>query len=80
MASVQAGVQLFAKHGRMGWQIATGYGRRGLVETAMGRYKSLIGPALRARSLPTQRGEVAVAVAALNKMIRAAKPISVRAA
>jgi len=51
-----------------------------LVETAMGRCKSLIGSALRARSLPTQRGEVAVAVAVLNKMIQVAKPISVRAA
>ncbi len=64
----------------MGWQKATGYGRRSLVETATGRYKSLIGPALRARSLPSQRGEVAVTVAVLNKMIYVAKPISVRVA
>ncbi len=64
----------------MGWQKATGYGRRSLVETATDRYKSLIGPALRARSLPSQRGEVAVTVAVLNKMIYVAKPISVRVA
>ena len=73
-------IQLLAQHGRMGWQKATGYGRRSLVETAMGRYKSLIGPALRARSMPTQRAEVVVAVAALNKMIQVAKPISVHVA
>ena len=73
-------VRLLARHGRMGWQKATGYGRRSLVETATDRYKSLIGPALRARSLPSQRGEVAVTVAVLNKMIYVAKPISVRVA
>ena len=64
----------------MGWQKVTGYGRRSLVETAMGRYKSLIGPALRARSMPIRRGEVVVAAAALNKMIQVAKPFSVRVA
>jgi len=62
----------------MGWQKATGYGRRNLVETAIGRYKHLIGPKLRARTLPGQQGEAALAVAVLNRMIRAAKPLSVR--
>ncbi|TCR65758.1 DDE family transposase [Rhizobium sp. BK376] len=36
--------------GRMKWQVATGYGKRSLVETAIGRYKSIIGHRLRARS------------------------------
>ncbi len=71
-------IQLMAERGRMGWQKATGYGRRNQAETAMARYKHLIGPKLRVRSLPTQRGEVAVAVAVLNMMIRTAKPVSVR--
>ena len=57
---------------------ATGYGRRSLAETAVGRYKAIIGPKLRARSLPAQQGEAAIAVEVLNRMIRAAKPISVR--
>jgi len=35
---------------------------------------------LRARSLPAQKGEVAIAVAVLNTMIPTAKPISVRIA
>jgi hypothetical protein len=52
----------------MGWQRATEYGRRNQVETAMFRYKHLIGPKLRARSLPAQQGEVAIAVAVLNRM------------
>ena len=33
----------------MAWQRATSYGRRSLGETAIGRYKHLIGPKLRAR-------------------------------
>jgi hypothetical protein len=56
----------------MVWQRATGYGRRNLVETVIGRYKHLIGPMLRARTLPTQQAEAAIAVAALNRMIRIA--------
>ncbi len=46
----------------------------------MARYKHLIGPKLRARSLPAQQGEVAIAVAVLNQMIPTAKPASVRVA
>ena len=37
---------MIAEQGRLAWQIATGYGQRSLVETTMGRYKSLIGPQL----------------------------------
>jgi hypothetical protein len=73
-------IQLMAERGRMGWQRETGYGRRNQAETAMARYKHLIGPKLRARSLPAQRGEAAIAVAVLNEMIRTAKPVSVRVA
>jgi hypothetical protein len=73
-------VQLIAEKGRMAWQKATGYGRRSLVETAIGRYKHIIASALRARSDDGQSGEVAIAVHALNRMIRIAKPISIRLA
>jgi len=71
-------IQLIAEKGRMGWQRATGYGRRNLVETAIGRYTHLVGSKLRARSLTAQQGEVAIAVETLNRMIRVAKPLSVR--
>ena len=70
-------IRLIAEKGRMAWQKATGHGRRGHAETAAGRYKGLIGPKPRAPSLPAQRGEAAIAVEALNRMIRAAKPASV---
>ena len=35
---------------------------------------------LRARCLPAQQGEASIAVEVLNRMIRVAKPVSVRAA
>jgi transposase len=43
-------LEMLTEQGRLAWQASTGYGRRSLVETAMGRYKMLIGPRLRARS------------------------------
>ena len=71
-------ITVMAARGRLGWQEETGYGRRSLVETAMGRYKAIIGPSLRARSLPGQRAEAAVGVAVLNRMLHAGRPNSVR--
>lgn len=35
------------RDGRMKWQATTGYGRRALVETAIERYKAIIGQRLR---------------------------------
>ncbi|MEH6578993.1 MAG: IS5/IS1182 family transposase, partial [Amphritea sp.] len=67
-----------ATNGRLGWQKKTGYGRRSLAETAMGRYKAIIGPRLRARSLDGQRTEAAIGVAALNRMLAVGRPKSVR--
>jgi transposase len=64
--------------GRLDWQQATGYGKRALVETTMGRYKSVIGPRLRARHWPGQQAETAMAVAVLNRMLAAGRPKSVR--
>ena len=71
-------ITVMAARGRIGWQEDTGYGQRSLVETAMGRYKTIIGPGLRARSLPGQRTEAAVGVAVLNRMLHAGRPNSVR--
>ncbi len=53
----------------MAWREATGYGRRSLVETAIGRCKHIIGPTLRVRSPGCQQGEVAIAIQILNRMI-----------
>ena len=73
-------IRLIAKKGRMARQKATGYGRRSLAEAAVGRYKGIIGPKLRARLLPAQQGEAAVAAEVLNRMLRVAKPVSTRVA
>ena len=73
-------IRIIAEKGRMAWQKATGYGRRSHAETAVGRYKAIIGPKLRGRSLPAQQGEAAIAVEVLNRMIRVAKPVSTRVA
>ena len=73
-------IRIITEKGRMAWQKATGYGRRSLAETAVGRYKAIIGPKLRARGLPAQQGEVAIASEVLNRMIRVAKPVSIRVA
>jgi hypothetical protein len=35
--------------GRLGWQEISGYGQRALMETAIGRYKSIVGTRLRER-------------------------------
>ena len=41
-----------AKHGRIGWQRRSGHNRRSLAETAMYRYKTIVGRRLQARTLP----------------------------
>ena len=49
-----------------------------LVETTMDRYKAIIGPGLRARSLPGQRAETAADVAVLNSTLHDGRPNFVR--
>src|ERR687894_157776 len=65
---------------RLGWQKAVGYGRRSLGETAMFRYKTVIGRSLRARTLPGQKTEARVACSVLNRMTRLGMPVSRRTA
>jgi hypothetical protein len=64
---------MIAEQGRPAWQIATGHGQRSLVETTMGRYKSLIGPRLRARGFVGQQTEAAIGVAVPNRMLEAGR-------
>lgn len=58
--------------------MSTGYGKRALIETAIGRYKGLIGRRLRAHSFPAQQTEAAIACAVLNRMRACARPESIR--
>jgi hypothetical protein len=66
------------RHGRIGWQRRSGYNRRSLVETAIYRYKTIIGRRLRARSLPNQRTEAKIGCNVLNRMTRLGMPASIR--
>jgi hypothetical protein len=60
-------IQEIAEHGRMGWQKSSDYNVSAKVEAAIGRYKRVIGNALRSRTDETEATEVAIAAAALNR-------------
>src|ERR671917_657847 len=71
-------IRTIQDRGRLGWQNAVGYGRRSLGETAMFRYKTVIGRDLRARTLPAQKTEARAACSVLNRMTRLGMPVSQR--
>ncbi len=73
-------IRMIREKGRMGWQKAVGYGRRSLAETAVFRYKAIIGRSLRARTLPSQKTEARVGCSVLNRMTRLGMPVSRRVA
>jgi hypothetical protein len=64
--------------GRLKWQMSTGYGKRAVIETAIGRYKGVIGPRLRARSFIAQQTQATIGVTILNRMLACERPKSVR--
>ena len=57
-----------ASHGRMARQKATSYNKRSRVETLMGRWKTVIGPKLKARDFENQRTQAKNGVRVLNRM------------
>jgi hypothetical protein len=63
--------------GRMKWQAATDYGKQSLVETAIGRYKSIIGHRLRHAHSPRNRRK-SPSTASSSRMLACARPKSVR--
>ena len=71
-------VDAINNHGRMAWQKQTNYGLRVLVELAMLRYKTIIGPKLKARELLQQKTETVVSVHVLNRMTGLRMPVSVK--
>jgi hypothetical protein len=73
-------IEVIEKKGRRGWEKAVRYGQRALVETAMFRYKTLIGPLLRARTLSAQKVEARVACSVINRMTQLGMPRSQRIA
>jgi hypothetical protein len=73
-------LQAIAETGRMGWQKASGYNLRALVEAAVSRHKRVIGDTLRSRTDRRQATEVAIAAGVLNRMLELGHPESVRIA
>jgi len=62
----------------MGWQRASGYNYRALVEADISRYKRVIGGTLRSRKDACRTTEVAIGVLALNCMLKLGRPEYVR--
>ena len=60
--------------GRRQWEHDSGYTRRSLVETAMSRYRAIIGGSMRSRAMPSQKTEATLACAVLNKMTHLGMP------
>jgi multidrug efflux pump subunit AcrB len=62
----------------MSWQRSSGDSRQSLVETAMFRYKTVIGRRLHARTPYNHRTEAKVAGSVLNRMTDLGMPVSAR--
>ncbi|SDD96457.1 IS5 family transposase [Belnapia rosea] len=75
-----AHLHCIAEHGRMGWQQASGYNWRALVEADISRWKRVIGDELRSQTDGRQTTEVAIAARVLNHMLELGRPEYVRIA
>jgi hypothetical protein len=67
-------LRAIAEHGRLGWQKTAGYNWRALVEADIGRWKRVIGHALRSQTDKRQATEVALAVDVLNRVLALGRP------
>ena len=61
-------IRAIERHGRREWYKLSGYTKRSMVENAVYRYKAIIGPEMRARTLARQRVEHRIGCETLNKM------------
>ena len=73
-------IEAITERGRIGWQKASGYNWRALVEADIARFKRVIGDGLRSRTDGRQATEVAIAVGVLNRMFDLGRPEYVRIA
>ena len=64
----------------MGWQRASGYNWRALVEADVSRWKRVIGDGLRSQTDGRQATEVAIAANVLNHMLELGRPEYIRIA
>jgi hypothetical protein len=64
--------------GRRQWKKESGYHRQARVENTFFRYKSIIGPRLRARHPKPQEAEAIIACNILNRMTALGRPESLK--
>jgi hypothetical protein len=60
--------------GRLAWQANSGYNQRSRAEAQIGRWKGVIGPKLKSRTLENQRTEARIGVQVLNIMTKLGRP------
>ncbi len=73
-------IEVIAERGRMGWQKASGYNWRALIEADVSRWKRMIGDALRSHTDRRQATEVTIAADVLDRMLEFGRPEYVRIA
>ncbi len=73
-------LRCITERGRMGWQRASGYNWRALVEADVSRWKRVIGDGLRSQTDRRQATEVAIATNVLNRMLDFGRPEYIRIA
>jgi hypothetical protein len=73
-------LRCITERGRLGWQKASGYNWRALVESDISRWKRVIGDGLRFQTDGRQATEVAIAADVLNRMLELGRPEYVRIA
>lgn len=73
-------VRRICEIGARAWKAETGYHRRSLAETAMARYKAIVGPNLKSRNRDTQITEAAIAIRCINTFTAIGMPKAVKTA
>jgi hypothetical protein len=73
-------LEVIAERGRMGWQKASGYNWRALIEADIARWKRVIGDALRSHTDGRQVTDVTMAADVLNRVLELGRPEYVRIA
>ena len=66
-------IRTIRKRGIRTWEKTSGYHRRSIAETQIGRYKQILGDTLHARTLTHQQTETRVGCAILNRLLHLAK-------
>lgn len=78
LSSRDEAIASIGEKGRKQWKIDMKYHKRSLVETAMFRYKTIIGSSLQSRNEKTQLAEAKISCSILNVLLQLTKPVSTK--